>query len=135
MAAIAVLPARSCWSPESGAASTIDDSHATLSSGFTSVNQTTVRPAASMSQSGVKVRTRPTVPASSRASTMNSDAGSSAMREPRPFSELPAGTELPVLIVTPLPLSRRHTPQQVSARSAIESKQHICRGPATIGTR
>ena len=49
------------------AAATSDDNQATLSSGLTSVSQTSGMPPASMSQSGVNVRSRLTVPFSSRA--------------------------------------------------------------------
>ena len=79
-----------------------------LSSGFTSVSQTTERPAASTSQSGVNVRTRFTAPPSTRASTRNSVAGSSITRDPRTL------IESPVFMLTPLPLSSRHVPQQAS---------------------
>src|SRR5438105_2618295 len=100
------LPTRSRRSPVSGEAATSVVSHATLSSGFTSVSQTIGIPPASTSQSGVKVRRRTTAPPSRRASTRNSVAGSSAMRVP-----LRSRTS-PVLIDTPLPLSRRHMPAE-----------------------
>ena len=92
---------------------TSDASHVTLSSGLTSFNQTSVAPLLSRSQSGVNVRTRVTDPFSIRARTRNSVGGSSTMREPR-------DGVLPVVIVTPLPPSSRHMPQQAPA-SAIES--------------
>ena len=50
------------------------------------------------------------------------------MREPR------RSRESPVVIETPLPLSSRHMPPE-KVESEIVSKQHICRGPATIGMR
>jgi hypothetical protein len=127
-AVIAVLPTRSRPSPLSGAAATSDASHATLSSGLTSVSHTSGMLAASMSQSGVNVRTRLTAPFSRRASTRNSAAGSSAMRPPR-LSRMS-----PLFIDTPPPLSSRHMPPE-TVESEMVSKQHICRGPATIGTR
>ena len=127
-ALIAVLPTRSCPSPETGAAATSDASHATLSSGFTSVSHTSGIAVASMSQSGVNVRTRLTAPASSRASTRNSVAGSSATREPV------RSRTSPVFIDTPPPLSSRHIPPE-NDESEMVSKQHIWRGPATIGIR
>ena len=112
----------------SGEAATSDASQATLSSGLTSFSQTSGMAVASMSQSGVNVRTRLTPPLSRRASTRNSVAGSSVTREP-----LRSRTS-PVFIDTPPPLSRRHMPPE-NDESEIVSKQHICRGPATIGMR
>jgi hypothetical protein len=76
----------------------------------------------------VNVRTRPTAPFSTRARTTNSVGGSSMTRDPRI-------DESPVDIDVPLPLSSRHIPQHALPASEIVSKQHICRGPATIGTR
>ena len=83
---------------------------------------------ASMSQSGVKVRIRPTAPPSTRAKTMNSVDGSSMTRVP--FRDCMS----PVFIEMPPPPSSRQRPQHASL-SLIVSQQHICRGPATIGRR
>ena len=83
-----------------------------LSSGFASLSQTSGIPAASISQSGVNVRSRITAPPSTRASTRNSVGGSSDTRE----SDW--------LIETPLPPSRRHWPQHEPAFEML-SKQHI----------
>ena len=60
---------------------TSEVSHATLSSGFTPSSQTTGTPPASISQSGVAVRSLTIVLASIRASTRISVADSSAIRE------------------------------------------------------
>ena len=77
--------------------------HAMLSSGFTSFSQTSGMPAASISQSGVNVRSRITAPDSTRARIRNSVGGSSETRESV------------WLIDTPPPPSRRHWPQQLPA--------------------
>jgi hypothetical protein len=95
---------------------------------LTSFSQTSGIALASTSQSGVNVRTRLTPPFSSRARTRNSVAASSVTREPF-LSRMS-----PLFIEMPPPLSRRHMPPE-NDESEIVSKQHICRGPATIGTR
>ena len=65
-----------------------DVSHAALSSGFTLSNHVTGSPPASISQSGVAVRSRVNVVPSKRASTENSAAGSSATFERSKQSKL-----------------------------------------------
>ena len=92
----------------SGDARTSVVSHATLSSGVTFCSHTTGMPPESRLQSGVKVRTRETRPASTRVSTMNSVADSSITRSPR------CEIESPVFIDTPLPLSRRQLPPDIT---------------------
>ena len=132
MAAIAVFATRSRRSPASCDAVTSEASQPRLSSTFTSVSQTSVIPPASISQSGVNVRTRVTAPPSSRARMRNSVAGSSTIREPRLLRSSPR------VIDTPLPRSSWQTPQQSrSPPFPLEnvSKQHICRVPAIIGMR